>query len=157
VLQSDSIAVVVTSSMFPVESFSIQLLSTAARASAKGCRTFRRQRYSIAIVAALQIIVVLMIVALVHENVNRYTAERCSCADADRWNADDDAARLPDEMDMKWIELMSMLEDRDCAETFLGQYEKFCETALVPAGVGYRSVGLSVKRPTHSKNLYTQV
>lgn len=134
-----------------VSSYYEQLVSTSRRVSAKFCIAFRRHRATVGIGAAFQICCILTIVALMYDIAQRLdaaTARRCHCDLAhqsdeglvnDSSSGQRSTSTLPDELDAKLIGLMNVIRDTDCAEIFLLQYEKFCDKALVPAGVGYRS------------------
>jgi len=89
--------------------------------SVKCCLAFRCRRNCrrklIGIVAALPICSVIMIITLVHKHAKLELPA---------------STHPDDELNTTSIELMGLMNDADCAETFLQQYEKFCERKLVP-------------------------
>jgi hypothetical protein len=134
-----------------VSSYCKQLVSTPSRVSAKCYIARRRNRGTVGIGAAFQIFGVVTIVALMYNVAQRFDAattrrSRCNLAGRpDEGLVNDSSSRRrstltpPDELDTNLIGLMYAIRDTDCAEIFLRHYEKFCEKALVPDGVGYRS------------------
>ena len=142
-----------------VSSYYEQLVSTFSRVTAKCCLAFRRHRGTVGIggAAAFQTLCVITIVALMYDIAQRFdaaTTRRCLVDFArqpdeglvnDSSSVQRSISTLPDELDAKLIRLMNVIGDSDCAEIFLRQYEKFCEKALVPAGVGYRSTAKTTR------------